>query len=265
LCESEAVPFVKKFFIFFTINKIKNFKQMKSTTTIAVIIMLFTTLSSSGCMFMGGIDGNGNVVKETRDISSFDAISVGGAFNVILTQGNIESLVVEADENLQPIIKTRVSGNTLRITTEENIRNSKALNLYINFRELDDIDISGACNLEATNKLTFSKLNIDASGASEMDLDFSAESLTCDLSGASEIKLAGEVKDCKIESSGASEISAYDLVTENMELRASGASEAKLHATETLKVRGSGASSVRYMGNPKVDSNVSGAGSVKKR
>lgn len=214
---------------------------------------------------MGGIDGNGNVVKETRDISSFDAISVGGAFNVILTQGNTESLVVEADENLQQIIKTKVKGKTLHITTEQNIRNSKAQNLYISFKNLEDIDISGACNLEATNALNFSSLSIEASGASEVDLEFTAETLSCDLSGASEIKLSGEVKNCRIESSGASEISAYDLITENMELRASGASEAKLHATETLKVRGSGASSVRYMGNPRIDSDVSGAGSVKKR
>lgn len=238
---------------------------MKSTTAIAVILMLFTTLTTSGCMFVGGIDGNGNVVKETREISSFDAISVGGAFNVILTQGNTESLVVEADENLQQIIKTRTKGGTLHITTEENIRNSKALNLYITFKNLEDINISGACNLEATNKLTLSSLSIGASGASEVNLEFTAETLSCDLSGASEIKLSGQVTNCKIESSGASEISAYDLIAENLELRASGASEAKLHATETLKVRGSGASSVRYMGNPRVDSDVSGAGSVKKR
>ncbi len=237
---------------------------MKSTT-IAVLFLLFTTLTSTGCMFIGGIDGNGNVKKETRKISTFDAISVGGAFNVILTQGDTESQIVEADENLLPIIKTRVSGGTLRVTTEENIRNSKALNLYISFREIDKLDISGACNLECTNALTFSNLKLEASGASEIDLDLTTELLLCDFSGASEINLAGKVRECEFEVSGASEIDAYDLIAEEIELRASGASEAKLHATKSLRIRASGASSVRYMGDPNVDSNVSGAGSVKKR
>jgi len=238
---------------------------MKSTTSIAVLFLLFTTLTSSGCMFIGGIDGNGNVIKETREISSFDAIDVGGAFNVILTQGNTESLIIEADENLLPIIRTSVNGRTLRITTEENIRNSKALNLFINFKDIDKLDISGACNLECTNELSFSTLKIEASGASDIDLDLTAEILLCDYSGASEINLTGKVRECEFEVSGASEIDAYDLVAEEIELRASGASEAKLHATESLRIRASGASSVRYMGDPIVDSNVSGAGSVKKR
>lgn len=235
------------------------------TTTIAFLFLLLTSLTTSGCMFVGGVDGNGNVVKETREISSFDALNVGGAFNIILTQGNSESLEIEADENLLPIIKTSVKGKTLYVTTEENIRNSKALNLYISFKVLERLDISGACDIESAHRLSFSTLKIEASGASEIDLDLTAEVLLCDYSGASEIELAGKVGECEFELSGASEIDAYDLVAGKIELKASGASEAKLHATESLKVRASGASSVRYMGNPNVDSNVSGAGSVKKR
>ena len=77
---------------------------MKSNTTIIAALLLFITLSSSGCMYMGGIKGNGNVVKETREVSSFDGIKVGGAFNVYLSQSGTESLTIEADENLLPVI-----------------------------------------------------------------------------------------------------------------------------------------------------------------
>lgn len=239
--------------------------MMKSTTTLAVMLLLFTTITSSGCMFLEGVDGNGNVIKETRKTGSFDGIRVGGAFNVILIQGDTESVTVEADENLHSIIKTKVKGSILHINAEENIRKSKALNIYVNFKSMDKIDISGACELEASNKLTFSRLNLEASGASEIKLNLNAEFMDIDFSGASEVRLSGEVGRCEFEVSGASEINAYDLVAEEIELRASGASDAKLHATESLRVNASGASSVRYMGNPKIDSNVSGAGSISRR
>ncbi len=239
--------------------------MMKPATTLAIMILLFTTFTSAGCMFMDGVDGNGNVIKETRETGSFSAINVSGAFNVILTQGDAESVTVEADENLHPIIKTKVKGNMLHINAKENIGWAKALNIYVSFKSLDEIDISGACELKATNSLAFSRLNLEASGASEIDLDLTAEFIGFDFSGASEAKFSGKVRECNFEVSGASEINAYDLIAEEIELQVSGASDAKLHATESLRVNASGASSVRYIGNPNVDSNVSGAGSVKKR
>lgn len=238
---------------------------MKTSATFAAIFLFIATLMTSGCMYLTGVDGNGNVIKETREVKSFSAIHVGGAFNIILTQGDTESLTVEADENLQPIIRTQVRENTLEISSEENIRNSKALNIYINFRDLDKMDISGACDISGTSPLRFDRLNFEASGASEIDLELTANFLLCDFSGASEINFSGQAGECEIEVSGASEISAYDLVVEELELRASGASDAKVHATKSLKVTTSAASSVRYMGDPVVDSNISGAGSLKKR
>ena len=48
------------------------------------LIFGLITLASTSCMFMDGVDGNGKVEKETRDVSSFDAIKIGGAFEVYL-------------------------------------------------------------------------------------------------------------------------------------------------------------------------------------
>jgi len=237
---------------------------MKSNATIIGIILLFLAMSSSGCMYITGIDGNGKVVKESREVSSFNQIRVGGAFNVVITQTNTESLVIEADENLLPIIDTKVKGNTLVISTKENIRDSKELNIYISFKNLEKLDISGACDLKSEGMLKFSTLRFEASGASEIELDLTADKLVCDYSGASEIEFSGSAKQCDIEISGASELKAFDLVCEEMELRVSGAADAKVNASESLRVNASGAASVKYKGNPNIDQRVSGAGSIRK-
>ena len=41
----------------------------------------------ASCSAIGGIHGDGNVLKETRKISSFDGIEVSGAFDIVLRQG----------------------------------------------------------------------------------------------------------------------------------------------------------------------------------
>lgn len=238
---------------------------MKSTTTIIGILLMFITLSSSGCMNIIGIDGNGNVKTENRDVSSFDEIKVGGAFKVLLIQGGKEALNIEADENLLPLIETRVSGGALIITTKQNIRNAKQLNLYITFKDLNRLNISGACEVSSDGTLEFETLKFKASGASEIKMALTADRLLGDYSGASEITFSGTARDAELELSGASELKAYDLQTENMKLDISGAGDAKVHATKTLKVEASGAASVQYMGNPSVDQRVSGAGNVRKR
>lgn len=238
---------------------------MKPTTTVIGLLLLFITLSSSGCMYLNGVDGNGNVKMETRDVSAFDEIRVGGAFNVILTQGDSETLKIEADENLLPLIETKVKGNTLVISTRENIRDSKKLNLYITFKDIELLDVSGACEVTNEGVLNFSNIRLEGSGASEISLQMNADKLRCHYSGASEIELAGKAKECIAELSGASEFKAYDFVVEDLEMNISGAGEAKVNATVSLKVEVSGAGSVRYMGNPSIDQRVSGAGSVSKR
>jgi hypothetical protein len=229
------------------------------------LILGLVTLSSSACMFMKGVDGNGNVKKETRDVSSFDAIKIGGAFDIFLSQGNSEGLVIEADENLLDLIKSEVRNGTLVIDTKKNIRDSKELNLYISFKDLKKMNLSGAVELESEGKLTFDNLKINGSGASEITLELEANKLECDFSGASETELIGSAKYCSVDSSGASELDAYDFVVGEYDIEISGAGDAVNHCSEVLNAHISGAASIHYKGNPKVDSHVSGAGSIKQR
>jgi hypothetical protein len=173
--------------------------------------------------------------------------------------------VIEADENLLELIRSEVRGSTLVIDTRENIRNSKEMNLYITFKDLSDMDLSGAVEVKSDGKLKFGDLSIDGSGASEITLELDADRLECDFSGASEIELMGKADYCSIDNSGASELDAYDFIVGEYNIEISGAGEAKIHCTDVLTARISGAASIRYLGDPKVDSRVSGAGSIKKR
>ena len=240
---------------------------MTKKTTIIVwgLMLTLLTTTTASCNFIHGVKGNGKVVKEVRKVSGFNAIEVGGAFEVYLTQGDEESLVVEADENLLPLIKTMVRSGTLVIRTEKNIRDAEELNIFITFKTLKKMDFSGAVDVESENKLSFDKLIVKGSGASELDLEMEANTLECELSGASDAEFEGRANACILECSGASELDAYDFIVKNFDVEISGAGEAKIHCTEMLTADVSGAGSLRYEGNPKVDGNTSGAGSIRQR
>ncbi len=237
----------------------------KLILTAFVAIFGIFTVSTSSCMYLNGVDGNGDVQKENRDVSGFDAIRVGGAFEVILTQGNSESLVVEADANLMPLIRTEVRNHVLIIDTEKNIRNAEDLNLYITFKTLKNLRLSGAVEVKSENNIRTDALRIEGSGASEVTLDLITDELSCEFSGACEINLSGSAATCDINLTGASEVDAYDFEIGTLDIEISGAGDADVNVTGDLRARVSGAGTVRYKGNPRVDSYTSGAGSVKKR
>lgn len=203
--------------------------------------------------------------REDRSISGFTRLGVSGGFEVMLTQGNSESVTIEADENIIDNIKTRVTGNTLEVYTKGTIRNYKIMRVYITFKQLESIDLSGAVSVTADQSLQFDRLDLDISGACSLEFDMEADRLDLDLSGASKLRLNGYANYLDADCSGSSKLMLAGLKTKTISLDSSGATTAEFWVTESLDVESSGASSVRYKGEPRsVNVDNSGASSVRK-
>src|SRR5665811_1495572 len=74
--------------------------------------------------------GNGNVTKQERQVSSFDAIKVGGAINLIIKQGNQQEVTVQTDENLQSHMITKVTNGTLTLSCKD-MKNPTKMDVYV--------------------------------------------------------------------------------------------------------------------------------------
>ncbi len=237
---------------------------MKTTRVYVVVLFAFSLMLiggvSSGCGEI--VRGNGNVITEDRTVSSFDGIKVSGAFEVFLEQGSNESLRIEADENLMNLIKTEVRGGVLRIWIEESVIRSESMKAFITFENIESVDISGAVELNGVGMLNFDDLELEASGATEIDLNLNADNLELDLSGSSEIDLEGEASNLTLGISGAGELFAEDFILRSCDISISGAGSAVINVSERLDIDISGAASVRYKGQPKINQRVSGAGKV---
>ena len=89
------------------------------------------------------------IVKKTRSVEKFTGIKVGGAFNVILKQGNSYKLVVEAEEDLHDDIRTRVKGDVLHIDLDWDWswKDHEKITIYVDFVDLDYLNVSGAADV----------------------------------------------------------------------------------------------------------------------
>ena len=237
----------------------KLIRKISSTLLLVLISFLFVLPAQAD-----GIKGNGNVQSEEREVSSFETIKVNGAFTIYLSQDDDYSLKVVADENLLDIIKTKVKGDVLYISTEKSIYKSKEMKLYIGFKHLSGLKANGAISLKSDQMLRFDELDIEINGASTAELQLTANRLSIDNSGASTIKLAGKCEEVSIDISGAGSVSAYDLVAKKGSIDISGVGSGKVCVKDDLRVNISGIGSVKYKGEPKITSDISFLGSLKK-
>lgn len=241
-----------------------NSKKLVVPLALVLLLGMITTVSF-GCWNIPADRGNGNFIKEVRSVSNFSKLDIGGAFKVYLSQGDQEKLVLEADADEIKEIVTEVVGNKLKIHTKPGWGEQfHEMTIYLTFKNLDYIDLSGAVDVKSDSPLTFSELEMDVSGAAEINMEMKADKYTAEFSGASEITFAGSCKTGYIELSGASELKAEGLQFEDLTIDMSGASEAKIFSTQKLRIDASGASEVRYKGNPPdISIDESGASSIK--
>jgi hypothetical protein len=217
----------------------------QSLSFLFVLILIFSFLPN----LSGQIKGNKIVVREARELPAFLNIDAGGAFDVYLSQGDVQRVEIETDENLLSHVTAEVKGETLYLTAKA-IKKYTELNAYITVPDLEKLMVHGASDLETENKIKLKELTIQASGASDAKLELDVEKLFTDASGASTIILSGKATEHYLNASGASDIKAYDLETERTVVDLSGASTAKVSANEEVTGDVSGSSDLFYRQEP---------------
>jgi hypothetical protein len=224
----------------------KKFGLLIFIFALSIGLVFSTNCSFGGFKTIGGIQGSGTSKIEKRNVSGFEKIDAGGAVNVEISVQKDFSVEVQADDNLLANIKTEVSGNTLKIYSEDSISPKTRINVKVSMPTIEGLDVSGASSGSISN--------------------VNADWLELKASGASKIKVEGTAKELEGNASGASTIDAENLKVEDADVDASGASSAIVSASNDLKIDASGASKISYVGEPKnVKQNSSGASTITKK
>jgi hypothetical protein len=209
------------------------------------ISLLIVIALVAGCHRFHQIAGSGKVEKERRELSSFDSISTAGAFDIEIVCQKPQSLEIEGDDNILPLISTEVSNNVLRVRNLRGYSVSQPIKLTISVPDLVAIHSSGAGMIKVAG-LKNQKFEIDANGAPT-------------------IIASGDTDNLKIDASGAGKIDAHRLHGARVQVDSKGVFRVEVYAREQLDVTVSGPSHVTYQGNAVVHRTINGPGSVEKK
>ncbi len=194
------------------------------------------------------------MVTETRDVRDFDEVAVRGRGDVILEQGEVESVVVETDEVVLPHVRTEVEGGCLILGLEHwwdsLLHPFTPLRFRVSAMTLKRISISGSGSVQAETLRT-EDLGLDISGSGEMTFPhLTARSVSLGISGSGKMTAAGEAESVSLRISGSGNLQAGELSAQAAEVHISGSGTVKVNATQTLDMHISGSGSVSYYGLP---------------
>lgn len=236
---------------------------MKKRSLLSLFVLAVLMLSSCNVFFP--LDP-GSQITESRPVSGFHEVRFSTAGELFITQGDLESLQIEAGRNIMPHIITEVKNGVLLIgmdNTSWNSYISRPMIFNLSVKDLDGINLSGAGNIE-TEELISTDMNIDLSGAGNISVEnLQANSVDSNLTGAGNISLAGAVPMQIVLLTGLGYYQADDLESNNVFVEVTGAGSATVWAVDSLDVQITGAGSVSYYGSPQVSQDVSGLGSVR--
>jgi len=204
--------------------------------------VLLAALLCAACI-RPGVEGSGNVITESREVSDFNEIVLGGTGRVIVEVTGTESLTIEAEDNIMPLLETRVSNGRLRLDTSGSISPTVEVVYTITAETLDGLVISGSGAAEAEA--------VDGT-------DFRA-----DISGSGNVEVEGTLSGLlSVSISGSGDFDGESLTAPEGRVDVSGSGNAVVNVTDDLEVSVSGSGEVEYLGEPHIESSVSGSGTV---
>jgi len=205
--------------------------------------------------------------KETRQVGSFESISLGISADLIISQGNSNSLTLEGSTDDLNKIETYVSDGKLKIKNENNSWFGNDMNdvkIYVTVVNFTGASVSGSGNITNSNNLKGDNINLSVSGSGEIKIYIDCKSVDAHISGSGEIALTGNANALQLSISGSGEFNSLEMPTNTLEAHISGSGAAKVNVKDEIDAHISGSGRIRYSGNPlKIREKISGSGSVK--
>ncbi len=225
-----------------------------------IVILGLVLFTSCDC-----IEGEGPIVKETRNLDGFEGIDLRASADLYITKSDRFEIRIEGQQNILDVLTTRIKGHNLVIEFQDVcVINTRSLDIYISMPELSELYVSGSGDVESEDAFETDDLNLGISGSGSIDLDVIARRIDVRLSGSGDIYLAGESNQFYSTISGSGNIKANRLKTLEANIRISGSGSTYIYAVEDIDVRISGSGNVHYSGNPDINTSVSGSGNIRK-
>jgi len=250
-------------------------KNLIITVILGAILFWLT-----GCHKPFGIVGNNSPGTETRQMVSFDEVVSDASFNVYISQDTIYEVVVEAETNIIPFVRTMVNGTKLIVDTRESLTTHLPVNIYVKTPSVKFIELNGSGlilidSLNADNlrvelngsgdirgKVNVQTLYTNLDGSGDIALEATCFNIESEVNGSGDISLLGAANKGIFTISGSGNINGFDFALKECNAKIRGSGDIYVRVANLLDANISGSGSIYYIGNPVINVVVTGSGSV---
>ena len=224
-------------------------KRRFTTVAAAALVLVsgcgsHSASNSSKSTATSGTEGSGVLATEHRSVANFTRVDLAGTSKVIVRVGAAKDVAIHGDDNLLPLITTKVADGTLVVAESGPFNSHRGIEVDVAIPSLAGVTLSGTGDLTATG-VRADRFKADLVGAGRLEASGSAKHLDASLTGVGDARLG-------------------HLLTSDTHVVVSGTGSATVFATKSLYAAVSGTGQVVYLGNPQhTKTNITGTGAVR--
>jgi Putative auto-transporter adhesin, head GIN domain len=197
-----------------------------------------------------GRRGSGNIITETRNVSTFTKVSAATSIDVDVQQGAETSVIVEADDNLIKYVETKIEGGELKIRLKNiSIWNDATIKVHVVSPNYEGFSASSSAEIIGKNTITStSNIKLKASSSANIDIQLDAPSVDVDASSSADITASGRTKDVTVDASSSALVELNKLQAETATAKASSSADVSIFASVKVNAKANSSGDIKYTG-----------------
>jgi hypothetical protein len=217
----------------------------KKLLPLFIIVAFMLGACSFASISINSVAGSGKVVSEPRNVSDFTSIMLLGSAHVEVTFGALESVSVEADDNIVPLVETVVQNGQLVINNNSsaNFTTSNPVRVNVTMNSLKGVTLKGSGNINISS--------------------VAGDGLKISLPGSGNLTVTGTATAVDISLPGSGNIYCDGLKAKFATVTLNGSGNIEVYADQRLDANLRGSGTIHYGGNPaQISKNIRGSGSI---
>ncbi len=190
------------------------------------------------------VRGSGVRAEADREVGEFRAVELETCATVLVRVGEAPSVHLAGDDNLLPLVETKVEHGVLTLDVRDSCSFRSGLEVVIGTPSLERFTIAGSGDVMIQG-LAADQVKLAIEGSGTLSAQGTARALVGSIEGSGELRLA-------------------ELAAEEADLSIEGSGAMHVQVTNALRYSIEGSGDIRYAGTPELRGEIDGSGNIEK-
>lgn len=214
-----------------------------------------------------GAEESGRTIQRGFQVGDFDAVSLGGPYDVVVKVGGPASVRAEGDSRLIEKMEVKVEDGSLRIRpkrgTHMNFGHYGPVTVYVTAPRLTAASIGGSGDMKI-DRVEADNFAASIGGSGDMEIgSLRAGQADFSVAGSGGIKASGTAARAKISIAGSGDIDTGALRAGSAFVSVMGSGDVSLHANQSADVTVMGSGDVTISGPARCSTRKMGSGDIR--